>query len=389
MKLNSNIAKFYAFQFLGQLLFIIPIIVLFWQANGLSLTKIMILQSLFAISIVFWELPTGVFADKFGRKKSLVLGAFFLAAGLLVYSLGFTFWQFFAAEFIWAIGLCFISGADSAFIYDTLKQTKKEKNFKKVWGNATSFSLAAAAIGAIIGGFIATYSLRVGWYLSTISMIFLFFVALTFKEPKHYRRVKRQNYWEHTLESFRESFMNKNLLFVLLFSSLLSVVSKISLWFYQPYMQQSGLPLFYFGIVWASFSIFAIGGSKYAYNIERILGEKGSLWLMVALMVLSLIFMSYWFVIFGFAFIFIQQIVRGFSEPVLQDYSHNHISDSRKRATLLSIQSLAGSLVFAITGPFYGYIADKYSLSNALLFTAVSFLIAFTLLMFWNAKRKR
>ena len=102
---------------------------------------------------------------------------------------------------------------------------------------------------------------------------------------------------------------------------------------------------------------------------------------------ISLIAVSLGF-IFGFIFIFMQQIVRGFSPPVIQDYTNKHLSPKR-RATLVSIQSFAGSLLFAVTAPFYGYIADKTSLRTALLATALTFFVAFIILMLWNSRRKK
>jgi len=387
MKNVSNIKKFYWFSFFSEWVFWVPVIVLFWQANGLSLTEIMILQSLFAISLVLLEVPTGIVADRVGRKQSLVWGSLFVVIGFTAYFLGHNFWQFFGAEFILAIGGSFISGANSAFVYDSLKQAKKENNFKQVWGNSKSLGYLAAAITGILGGFIAVYSLRLTWVPSIFGMIILFFVALSFTEPKHYKRVaKSKSYLQHTKESFKEAFTNKNLLFLLLFNSILTLVARVSLWFYQPYMNQSGLPLVYFGVVWASFNIFAIVGSKSADKLENKLGERWSLWFMIIAMFLSLVFMSYWFALFGIVFIFLQQFVRGFSPPVLQDYTHKHLT-SEKRATLLSIQNMAGSLVFAIFAPIYGYIADKYSLGTALLIVGASTFVGFSFLMLWNRKR--
>jgi MFS family permease len=385
---EGNIKKFYWFSFLNELMFIIPVIVLFWQENGLSLTEIMFLQSLFAISIVILEVPTGVVADKWGRKESLVLGALFLMLGSLVYALGSNFWQFAGAEFVWAIGVTFVSGADSAFVYDSLKQEKKEKDFKKVFGNSKSFGYLAAGLASIIGGFVAVYSLRLNWWLEVGVIGLGFLVALSFIEPKHFKKIeKKKHYLKHTMESFSETFRNRPLLFLVLFHALFASISRISLWFYQPYMVESGLNIVYFGIVWASFSFFAIGGSKFAHNLEAKLGQRGSLWLIIFSMIGSVLLMSHWFFIFGISFIFIQQFVRGFGPPVLQDYTHNLLS-SDKRATLLSIQSLVGALGFAIVGPIFGWFADTYSLSNSLMIAGISFLIAFGLLMVWGRKLK-
>ncbi len=385
--LSNNIKKFYTFSFLRELLFIIPVVVLFWQENGLSLTRIMILQAIYTLSIALFEVPTGVFADKIGRKQSLSIGAFILLAAAIVYSAGYNFWQFALAEIIWGLGVTFTSGADSAFVYDTLKQTRKKHDFKKIWGHAKSLEYLAAGIAAVLGGFVATYSLRLNWVLVAFSMLFLFFVSLSFQEPKHYKKLKPKKYWVHTVECFKESLTNRNLLFLLLFSSLLSTMWGVALWFYQPYMNQSGLKITYFGLVWASFSVFSIIGSKYAYKIEEKLKEKLSFWLIIFANVLSLIFMSYWFVVWGFIFIFMQQFIRGFANPLLQDYTNKHLT-SEKRATLLSIQNLSGKLMFSIFGPLFGYFADKYSLSTTLLITGVSFLLAFSLLMLWSKKKE-
>jgi len=384
-KISENIKKFYWASFFREWMFIIPVVVLFWQQNGLSLTQIMILQSIYAISIVLLEVPTGVIADKWGRKQSMILGALFLILGTIIYGLGHNFLQFILAEVVWGLGGCFFSGADSAFVYDSLKQIKKEDTFKKVLGNAKSWGYLAAGVAGIIGGFVATYSLRLNWFLSTLGMIFLFLVVLSYNEPKHFEKVHKKSYWKHTKESFKEAFNNKNILFLLLFYALIMTVAKISLWFYQPYMAASGINIAYFGIIWASFTLFAILGSKSSHNVEKYLGASNSLWLMIFLSTLSLIFMSYFFVIFGIFFIYFQQYLRGFNGPVLNDYTNKQLS-SENRATLLSIQSLAGNLLFAIVGPIFGYLADKLSLSSALLITGVIFLAVFAALMLWRKK---
>ena len=387
-QLLKNTRKYYLLHFFRECQFIIPVIVLFWQANGLSLFQIMLLQAIFAIGIVIFEVPTGSYADKVGRKQSIALGALILFIGAIVYSLGINFWHFVIAELVWALGTCYMSGANSALIYESLKQNKKENDFKRIWGNIQSFGYLAAGTTGIIGGIIAAHSLRLNWVLVSIFMFFMFVVALSLEEPKHIKKVEEKSYWKHIVESFKEAITNKNLLFLLLFFSLLQTISRISLWFYQPYMQQSGLNIVYFGIVWASFNVFAISGSKSAHKVEAWLGERWSLWLMISFYTLSCIFMGLWSITLGFVFIFMQQFIRGFNNPILQDYTNKHLNQE-KRTTLISIQSLAGSLMFVILGPIYGWMADKFLLSRTLLFTGISFFIAFSLLMVWNRWRKK
>jgi len=386
-KILSNVKKFYWFSFFSEWVFWIPVVVLFWQKNGLNLTQIMVLQAIFALAVVILEVPTGVVADRLGRKKSLLLGAAFRITGFTAYALGFNFGQFMVAEIILAFGASFISGADTAFLYDSLKQVNKESQFKKVRGHSNSLGYLAAALTSMAGGFIAVYSLRLTWWFSVVGMICLFLVALTFVEAKHSDEpAVKDGYLKHLADCFKESLHNKNFLFLLLFYSILTLFARVSLWFYQPYMKLSGLDIVYFGIVWASFNLFAISGGKAADRIERYLGERRSLWLIVMIIPLSLVFMSQWFVIWGLIFIFLQQFVRGFAAPVLEDFTHHHLSTA-KRATLMSIRNMAGSLVFAILGPAFGYLADTYSLSTALAVAGVSCFILFAALLIWNRYR--
>src|SRR4051812_2333744 len=73
-------------------LFPIPIITLFWKDQiGMSLEDIMWLQSIFGVSVVIWEFPSGYVADRIGYRRSLLIGAILTLAGWSVYAIGTTF----------------------------------------------------------------------------------------------------------------------------------------------------------------------------------------------------------------------------------------------------------------------------------------------------------
>ena len=79
---------------------------------------------------MFWifvlEIPTGVVADKYGRKTSIILGGLFSAISISIFGFINNYWAFFLAEFIGALGFALLSGADKALIYDSLIQTQKD-----------------------------------------------------------------------------------------------------------------------------------------------------------------------------------------------------------------------------------------------------------------------
>ncbi len=93
-----------------------PIVVPFYESNGLSMKDIMILQAVYSIAIVVLEMPSGYLADVIGRRKTLIIGAVFGIFGFATYSFSYGFLGFLIAEIILGIGQSCISGADSAML---------------------------------------------------------------------------------------------------------------------------------------------------------------------------------------------------------------------------------------------------------------------------------
>ena len=102
-KLENNIWKIYLYMILYSLMFFTPIIVLFYQANGLSLKQIMLLQSIASVIFVALEVPSGYFADVFGRKNALMFTGVFSSIAMLSFAIGTNFYHFTFAVILWAI----------------------------------------------------------------------------------------------------------------------------------------------------------------------------------------------------------------------------------------------------------------------------------------------
>jgi MFS family permease len=113
-KIETNIPKFIAYQFFNGFIFFAPVLVLYLQSKGLTMTQILTLQSIFAFGMVMMEVPTGAFADRYGKRISLVLGSFFFSLGLTIYGMSSHFLQFIMGELCTAIGAAFISGSAPA-----------------------------------------------------------------------------------------------------------------------------------------------------------------------------------------------------------------------------------------------------------------------------------
>ena len=90
-EISSNIKKIYLFKIFSGVVFFAPILMLFKGDNNVDLSEIFYLQIAFAISIVLFEVPTGYFADIYGRKTSMIAGAILQCMGIIAFSFSYGF----------------------------------------------------------------------------------------------------------------------------------------------------------------------------------------------------------------------------------------------------------------------------------------------------------
>jgi MFS family permease len=363
--LEANIWKLYVFRILYGFFLSVPIIVIFWQENGLSMFEVMLLQSLFGFTVILLEVPSGYFADRFGRRKTLIMAGVFSTLGIAAYSLGHNFLEFIVGETLWALGVSLISGSNSAMFYDTLVELGKEEKYKKLWGKASSYYMFSSAVAAVAGGLIAGYQLR--WALHAQIPIFMLMIPIAYsmKEPEHHLEVSEKE--EKTMKSVvREVLKRPELRNLMFYGAAIYAALQTAFMFYQPYFKLTGLDVALFGFAFAGFNVISALGSRYADTLEKKLGMKNSLMLLMLLVASSLFLMSEFVLILGLGFIFLQQFARGFSKPVISDYI-NKVIDSDNRSTILSTYSLTGKLFMSLSTPVFGYVADLYTMPQALL----------------------
>jgi MFS family permease len=125
MSIESNIWKLNADRFIASFWLFAPILVSYYEANGLNASEVYLIQAVFALALAFCEVPTGYFSDVVGRKAALIIGAILIPAGIATYALTSSFWGFVLAEILLAIGLSLRSGTDSALLYDSLLEMKR------------------------------------------------------------------------------------------------------------------------------------------------------------------------------------------------------------------------------------------------------------------------
>ena len=358
-------------------LLIMPVVTIFFREHGLSHQEIFIIQACFAIWVVLFEIPTGYFSDVLGRKKSILIGTLISTVWLGWYVLADGFWWFLIAELVLGLGSSFISGTDSAMLYDTLLDEWKQGQNKKYQWYLQSISSISEATASFLGGFLAVISLRlpleVQFYLYLCTIPLVFFL----REPSQHKHDNKEWVWKWITKIVKYSLHeHKEVKWLILFSWIFGASTLVMTWLSQYYFTAVELPLQYFWVVWSVLVIFLVPASFFAHRIEEFLGRKNSLYFMMALPVLGYTFLSFVHVIYGIVFLFLFYLARGFGSVVLSDYV-NILIPSSIRATVLSIQAMMFRLVFVFVGPIVGYVSDAYTIHTALLFSGILFAVFF------------
>src|SRR5688572_28133702 len=114
------------------------------------------------------EVPTGWFADRFGHRRSLVLGSFVQVVAMLWCWLGQSVSDLVIASVLVALGDAFRSGADEALLYRTCLALDSEGEFQKIEARTSASQLVALVVLVLTGGVIVeTWGFAVGWIAET------------------------------------------------------------------------------------------------------------------------------------------------------------------------------------------------------------------------------
>lgn len=379
----------YGYQFLTGLHLITGILVPFFtKEGGMNFSWVMGLQAWFWFWQCALEVPTGIIADIWGRKRSIVAGSIMFLLGIASYvgiPLVFMFFDFFGSHllsflarkfswlmfflgsFFWALGLALVSGADESLLYDSVVADGREHESKKIINTFNGLHRLGWAIGApLAGGIGYLFGLKEVIYCMTIPFFLALLIALTLKEPPR----KRAAYKE-TLKNAWTTIRDTRALHGIVANDVLISGALISsLWLHQQLLQTLSVPIIWYGWVQTGFmgvaSLILLSGFVAAF--EKITGSRREYLTMSALVSASGIALL-GFVASQKLAIILAIAVLGFglarSSP-LMNYFNKYI-DSRERATAASLRNALQSFATAALNLMVSIIA-AWSLTSSFLF---------------------
>lgn len=381
--MKTNIYKMYIINLVKNMMFFSAVTVPFFlDWAKIDYTRIFILEASFSFFMFVLEIPTGIIADKYGRKYSLALGGIFGAASFILFGLVNNYRVFFLADFICALGFTLMSGADKALLYDTLIAAGEEEKAVKYFSRYETAGIAGIIMGLIGGSVIADSpclpypsGLPLTFILSGAVLLAVFIVAMTLREPA--RKKSNEKFLRQGINGLQYIFRNGRLRAFSLNYTFISATTFFMFWLYQPLLKSAGIGLAYYGLVGAAFNIFSILLMNSVGRIEGAVGVNRLLFLTAfipGLLYCGLYFPAH--AAYALPAILLVVGLRQMRSPLLSDYMNQHIG-SGNRATVLSGVSMIERVIIMIMYPVTGLLAD-HSLAAAFLFLgAVTVIFSF------------
>lgn len=356
--------------------------VIFLLERGFSLAQVGIAEGVYHITSMIFEVPSGMAADLFGRKRTLILSGIVGVCSAVFMTLegwaGFVY----CGMILSALSLNLASGTEEALVYDSLLETGNEIHYKKVWANISlitriaSASACAASPIAIMIGFKYTYYISAFLYLCTIC-------ALSgVKEPVVTKRQemrsgnsnrksdkdrkrqiktdlkKRMN--KHIVETGSFIIKHPRTMAKLLADAVLACPCYLIMMYLQEHLVNCGWPKSFIGIPILVIPLAGALGTRIAVKNKNRLSKALLVCGVIGGIGTCLVGSNVLIVILCGAGV--QRICEGFSEIVISENVNKDFT-SDHRATLVSVDSMCYSLLMVVASPVTGLLGERYSVN--------------------------
>jgi MFS family permease len=353
---------------------------LFLLDAGLNNTEAFAANAFFSIGMVIFEVPTGVVADTRGRRFSFMLGAATLLVATLLY---LAMWQYQAPFIGWALasimlglGFTFFSGATEAWLVDALGATGFKGNLETVFGRGQTIAGVAMLVGSVAGGVVAQMtSLGVPYVLRAILLGVAMLAAFVFMRDLGFTPKTgvstRTAVKDIARGSIDGGLRNRPVRWMMLAAPFTGGVGFYAFYAMQPYLLELYGQTGAYGIAGLAAAIVAgaqiIGGLSVPIARRYFSLRTNVVLLAVALesillVAIAIVGFNYsgtglgaFFMVLGLLVAW--ALVSAIAGPIRQAFLNGLIA-SEQRATVLSFDSLMGSIGGTVVQPAMGRVAD-------------------------------
>ena len=354
---KKQLRKLYALNFLGNISIAGAAWVLLLVSCGYSVIEIGLLETVFHLVSLTAEIPSGVFADVFGRKKSLLLSSVCSVisavlriiwissfAGVAV-SIGFN-----------ALSYNFASGSDSALAYDTLKENGRQDDYDRYISTQTMIYRITNGAATLAAGVAVMLGNTKAHIISIILAAIQIIVAATLKENKVITGNADKEFTTRVKETVRESFAflkgNSRVTGLIFRNALIGGIDVLLLFFLQAKLPMTGIPDWVLGPLLFAMSLGGVIGAVLSVKVKNWPFSR------IFIMCLAVVTAGFAANFTGVAWIMTAGgFMAAFADDLIQiraDVELNSLVPSEQRATLISVNSWCFSFVMIFMSPLAG-----------------------------------
>jgi hypothetical protein len=376
---------FFRYQATASVVFFQPIFFVYYlDVVGLDLATVLGLQSYNVALRAVLEVPSGVLADRWSRRGCLVASALAIAGGAALLVTAPSLGAAILAETAFGSAHALRSGADSALLHDGMTALGAPEGYPEAESRARAIGAGASAVTALTGGFLAEVGLAWPYVATVVASLLGSTLALRLPEPAHDVSV--------TPGRLRPALVwaagHRGVQWTIGLTMLAVVASHVYFYFQQPYLRAVGVPLWLFGVIFATTKVVTASTAMVAHRVDRRLGVRGAAAAMTAIPVIGIGGMAAIASPLGAALILTRGLLDGLWEPLVNVYQ-NRLVPTHLRATLLSVQNLAARLALAAAIWSLGRLTQPVGLHATLATAAVGTFVVGTVLVLAAAAATR
>lgn len=357
----SNTRSYIFYSILKKALPIWFVFLLYLLGKGLSYTEAILLDTFSAVTSLVFEVPSGILADRYSRKKLIIIGEIIIFINFLILLVSSHYVVFVIGALLSGIGDACVSGTGEAFIYDSLLQEKEEDKYLELVSKINKWGFIVVAIATLGSSYLYDTWNELPMVISVVMQAGGVICLLCLKEEKG-KKSRQPDKKEkgfrielsEQIDIIKKIWTTKGLpeIFII-YVIMLEVISNVN-YSTQAYLPSLGLSVKYLGCALCVFNIISAFGARFAKRLKM----NGKGWIFFYVVVLFLLSTANIYI--AMTALICSRFVNGFVWSILSDETNKKV-ESEDRATILSYQGLFSSIIPLFVDPLIGMSYDRYS----------------------------
>ncbi len=355
---------------------------LYFLWRGLSMEELYALVAVYSLAVVLAEFPTGVLADRFSRKWSVIFGVFLLSIGNFLTALPGDFHYYLTIKIFMAIGTGMVSGSDVALLYGI------SDNFKRDYAKLKKYNFFFLFFFINAGTLAYRFLPWLPFVLSALSMLVavFFYWGIKVKEREINKEegddVVNDNVYKLAIKSIREISKKKILRKIVILSTFFTGAFLNIKWFMAPLLDNNGIAVEEVGFI-MSLGMVIMGGSAWIKEREIYWGLKYDILILLVVFGLLGFVNGRFMLLVLFALLF---FARASFKIEIANMINKHIH-KKIRSSVLSLENLISRFLAGLFIFFAGYIVGLWSFQGFSVFAVAWLLVAVSYFYFNKTKR--